>query len=66
MEPPIDIANEEAAMDEIHEAARKKKLINSIINKINFKLEKRFMGVSIWMTYDDAIDLKNILNEAQI
>ncbi len=61
----IDIANEEAAMDALHEAEQRRKLIKSVINKINFKLEKRFQGVSIWMNIDDATELKTILTEIQ-
>ncbi len=60
---PIDIANEEAVMDELSYARYKRKLIQSIIRKIDFKLGKRFAGVSIWMNLDDAIELKTILNE---
>jgi hypothetical protein len=61
----IDIANEEAANDAMQEAINTQRVIKSVIGKIDFKLEKRFHGVSIWMNIDDAIELKTILTELQ-
>ena len=60
---PINIANEGATIDELARVEYKRKLAKSIIIKIDYQIEKRFAGVAIRLTYDDAIELKIMLNE---